>query len=57
MKPEKAKPEHEIKKIMEEKDQNFFYTCPNCGHIYEDLKHNALPLRCVRCNYCLICGS
>jgi DNA-directed RNA polymerase subunit RPC12/RpoP len=53
MKPEKAKPEHEIKKIMEEKEKNLFVICERCGQTYEDMKN--LPVKCNACGACLLC--
>jgi rubrerythrin len=55
MKPEKAKPEHELKKIMKEKDKNLFIICERCGGAYEDVKN--LPMRCAVCGACLLCEN
>lgn len=55
MKPEKAKPEKEIKKVIGEKDKNLFIMCERCGRVYEDPKN--VPARCDHCGYCLFCGN
>ena len=55
MKPEKAKPDRELKKIIEEKDKNMFILCDRCGRAYEDVKN--LPMKCDSCGACLLCEN
>ena len=53
MKQQKAKPEHELIKIMEEKEKNLFIICERCGYVYKD--PNSVPARCIRCGNCVLC--
>jgi rubrerythrin len=54
MKPDKAKIDEELKKILDERNQNFFI-CEQCGQVYED--PSKLPVRCLKCGACLLCNN
>jgi len=55
MKPEKAKPEHELKIIMEERGKSVFFICERCGRAYKDIEN--LPMKCDVCGACLLCEN
>ena len=55
MKPEKVKPEFELRKNSEKPRNNVFYVCERCGRVYEDTKN--LPMKCDSCGACLLCEN